>query len=327
MKSMKNFLLITLVAFLSINLQAQCTDLFISEYVEGNQSNKALELYNPTSSPINLANYQLHRWNNGTDIRDTNYTTVLSGTIPAKGTWVLVKDTNATEIVYFSLRNKANAFITPSCGTGTGNKRTLCHNGNDAYTLERVAGNTVIDIFGQVGIDPGNPAAGGGWNSDASTDYTAADSSGDAWTVDHTLIRKHTVMTGVTTNPGGGGSVNAFNVSIQWNREGFNMFDSLGTHNCNCKDYNGIINPNNSLKYEVYPNPTTSILNIESAEQISSITISGINGAIYFNQDYKNTNLNNVIVNLKDMKLTNGEYLLTVIAKNGAKTTKRVSLN
>jgi hypothetical protein len=326
MKSMKNFLLITLVTILSFNLQAQCTDLFISEYVEGNQSNKALELYNPTSSPINLANYQIHRWNNGADIRDAGYTLVLSGTIPAKGTWVLVKDTNATEIVYFGLRNKANAFVTASCGTGSTN-RTMCHNGNDAITLERVAGNTVVDIFGQIGIDPGNPAAGGGWNANASTDYISADSSGDVWTTDNTLIRKHTVMTGVTTNPGGGSSVNAFNVSLEWKREGFNMFDSLGSHNCNCLDYNGILNPNNSLSYEVYPNPTSSILNIESAELISTITISGINGATYFNQDYKNASLNNIEVNLKEMKLTSGEYLLTVIAKNGAKTTKRVSFN
>jgi hypothetical protein len=326
MKSMKNFLLITLVAIISFNLQAQCTDLFISEYVEGNQSNKALELYNPTSSPINLANYQIHRWNNGADIRDAGYTLVLSGTIPAKGTWVLVKDTNATEIVYFGLRNKANAFVTASCGTGSTN-RTMCHNGNDAITLERVAGNTVVDIFGQIGIDPGNPAAGGGWNANPASDYISADSSGDVWTTDNTLIRKHTVLTGVTTNPGGGGSVNEFNISTEWKREGFNMFDSLGSHNCNCLNFNSILNPNNSLSFEVYPNPTSSIINIESAEQISTITISGINGATYFNQDYKNASINTVVVNLKEMKLTSGEYLLTVIAKNGAKTTKRVSFN
>jgi len=316
-----------LLAFLvigSLNTFAQCTELFFSEYVEGNQTNKSLEIYNPTSSPINLSNYQIHRWNNGTDIRYTSYTQKLSGTIPAKGTWVLVKDTNATEIVYYSLRNKANAFITTSCGTGSTN-RTLCHNGNDAYTLERVAGNTVVDIFGQIGINPGEPTIGGGWNSNPATDYTAVDSSQNAWTTDHTLIRKHSVMTGVTTNPSGG-SVNTFNVSIQWDSLSINKFDSLGSHTCDCKDYNGIINPNNSLLLEIYPNPSSNTIQIESAEAIASISINGFNGNLVLIKDFLNQDVRQTSIDIKNNHIASGEYLLTVVAKNGAMTTKRISI-
>ena len=31
-----------------------CTELFISEYVEGSHNNKALEIYNPTDTDIDL---------------------------------------------------------------------------------------------------------------------------------------------------------------------------------------------------------------------------------------------------------------------------------
>lgn len=316
-------LLLVLFAFISYQSYSQCTDLFISEYVEGNQSNKALEIYNPTNAAIDLSDYQIHRWNNGTDIRDVNYTQVLSGTIPAKGTWVLVKDTNATEIVYFYLRSKADAFITASCAVGP--NRTLCHNGNDAYTLEKVSGNTVVDIFAQIGFNPGS-GIGDGWNSDPANNYVGVGTNNDVWTSDHSLVRKHTVMTGVTVNPGGGGSTNAFNVSVEWDSLSFNTFDSLRTHTCDCKDYNGIINPNNSFKFDVYPNPTTSLIHIESDETIASITISGISGAVSFNEEFKNNNVTNTTINLKDNKLAAGEYLLTVYGTNGGKTTKRISI-
>ena len=322
---MKKYLFIFVALVLSQTVFSQCSDLFFSEYVEGNQSNKALEIYNPTSAPINLANYQIHRWNNGTDVRDELYTQVLSGTIPAKGVWVLVKDSSPSEIVYFQLRNKANAFITASCGLGSTN-RTLCHNGNDAYTLEKVAGTVVVDIFGQVGIDPGNPTAGGGWNNNPATNYTAADSTGSSWTTDHTLRRKQTVLQGVTVNPGGGGATNAFNVSVEWDSISFDvfaMFDSLGNHHCDCKDYNGIINPKNSLLVETYPNPSTDFIYINSAENISEVSIQNINGAVAYHE-LLNGDTKNFTIDISKQHIAAGEYLLYIKAKNGGNITKAI---
>ena len=327
---MKKFLLLFVTLMAANTIFSQCSDLFISEYVEGNQTNKALELYNPTSSPINLSNYQIHRWNNGTDIRDETYTQVLSGIIPAKGVWVLVKDTiTPSEIVYYQLRRKANAFITASCGSGSTN-RTLCHNGNDAYTLEKVAGNVVVDIFGQIGVDPGNPTAGGGWNSNPATNYTAADSTGSAWTTDHTLRRHYDVLTGVTTNPGGGGATNAFNVSLQWDSVGLDFvtyrnFDSLGSHSCACKDYTGIINPKNSLQIESYPNPATDFIFINSAENIAEITIQTITGAVVY-QSNINGEIKTTTIDVSANHIANGEYLLFIKAKNGANITKAIAI-
>ncbi len=325
---MKKYLFIFVALVLSQTAFSQCSELFFSEYVEGNQSNKSLEIYNPTNSPINLSNYQIHRWNNGADVRDETYTQVLSGTIPAKGAWVLVKDTNSTEIVYFQLRSKANAFITANCGTGSTN-RTLCHNGNDAYTLEKVAGDVVVDIFGQVGIDPGNPTAGGGWNNNAATNYTAADSTGSSWTTDHTLRRKQGVLQGVTVNPGGGGSVNAFNVSVEWDSISFDvfaMFDSLGNHHCDCESFTSIINPTNNLLVETYPNPSHDFIQINSAESISEIMIQSINGAVAYSELIKG-DVKNTTIEISKLHISAGEYLLFIKAKNGASITKAIAIS
>lgn len=320
---MKNILLTVFVLLSMGQLYSQCTEIFISEYVEGNQSNKAIELYNPTDNPINLSAYQLHRWNNGSDIRDTIYTLKLSGTIPAKGTWVMVKDTNATEIVYNYLRSKANIFVTPSCGITSGN-RTMCHNGNDAYTLEKVAGNVVVDIFGQIGINPGEPSIGGGWNSNPTTNYTASDSSGSAWTTDNTLVRRPGVLKGVTVNPGGGGSVNAFDVSQEWDTTGFNNFDSLGNHNCFCRN-TSISKPEAIYTFTVYPNPCTAYINIQSEEPIARIMISGINGSVTYNNEL-DENTTSMRIDIKQNKLPNGEYLLSVFSKNGKSQTRRIGI-
>ncbi|MBL7889336.1 MAG: hypothetical protein JNL24_07280, partial [Bacteroidia bacterium] len=50
-------LLLSVFAFASaIIANAQCTDLIISEYVEGTSNNKALEIFNPTPNAISLNN-------------------------------------------------------------------------------------------------------------------------------------------------------------------------------------------------------------------------------------------------------------------------------
>lgn len=81
---MKKTLLFVGVLLCSVNFaKAQCSELFISEYVEGWSNNKAIEIYNPTAQSINLGNYIVARASNGTvlDAVQVKYAVQLSGTL------------------------------------------------------------------------------------------------------------------------------------------------------------------------------------------------------------------------------------------------------
>ncbi|MGC5019796.1 lamin tail domain-containing protein [Micromonospora sp. DT47] len=112
------------------------TDLFISEYVEGSSNNKAIELFNGTGAPVDLAagGYQLLLSFNGGS--STN-TVALTGTVAAGDTFVLAAASAASAIL-------AQADQT----TGVS-----LFNGDDAIVLRK--GTTVLDSIGQVGVDPG----------------------------------------------------------------------------------------------------------------------------------------------------------------------------
>ncbi len=99
------------VAFLGVLAQAQCNELFISEYVEGYANNKALEIYNPTQSSINLGEYALARFSNGATSAPAStpsYVVQLPNEMLASGeTYVVVVDlTEVTEATVYSQFDK-----------------------------------------------------------------------------------------------------------------------------------------------------------------------------------------------------------------------------
>jgi hypothetical protein len=68
MKKILFFLAVCCGAFtaaMSQNAPAPCSEIFISEYVEGANNNKAIEIFNPTNREIDLTQYRLARNNNG----------------------------------------------------------------------------------------------------------------------------------------------------------------------------------------------------------------------------------------------------------------------
>lgn len=136
--------------------------LFISEYVEGSSYNKAIEIFNPSNTEIDLSteNYQLGRFSNG---GTTPSMISLTGTIAANGTFVIANNRAAVEVL--DLADQLSG--------------SLSHNGDDAYVLYK--NDEVVDSFGNVGEDPGSA-----WGSDTST------------TKDNTLRRNESVVSGDT---------------------------------------------------------------------------------------------------------------------------------
>ena len=137
-----------------------CSDLFISEYIEGSGSNKAIEIYNPTATTINLSNYSINAYNNG----NTTITNGLS----------LPNHNLASGDVYVIVNPSADPNILAQADTTSA---ITYFNGDDAIVLFN---NTdTIDIIGVVGIDPGSD-----WTVDSGS------------TANHTLVRKSPVTSG-----------------------------------------------------------------------------------------------------------------------------------
>jgi uncharacterized protein len=139
---------------------AGAPDLFFSEYIEGSSNNKALEIYNPTTSTISLSSYTVKLYSNGTTTVGNIYT--LTGTLSPASVLVIVNN-GAT-----STFKTVPGFVTSSVTNFTG---------NDTITLEKSG--VVIDRFGQLGFDPGTA-----WTSGALS------------TQDRTLRRKPGVKVG-----------------------------------------------------------------------------------------------------------------------------------
>ena len=143
--------------------QAQPTELFFSEYVEGTSNNKALEIFNGTSAAVNLgtAGYNVQMFFNGNP--SATLTINLTGTVAAGGVFVLAQSSASAPIL--AVANQTN-------GSGW-------FNGDDAVALRR--GTTIVDVIGQIGFDPGTE-----WGT------------GLVSTADNTLRRKNTVTQGDT---------------------------------------------------------------------------------------------------------------------------------
>jgi hypothetical protein len=148
------------------NFVAGFNDLLFSEYIEGSSNNKALEIYNPATFPINLANYSIEVYVNG-NTTPTN-TLSLSGILQPGNVYVIAN-------------SSADAAILAVADTTA----SVCNfNGDDAVVL--LNSGTPADIIGEIGFDPGTnwPVSG----SAATSEYTllrdsAVTSPETNWTV------------------------------------------------------------------------------------------------------------------------------------------------
>src|SRR5437762_916502 len=167
-------------------------DLFISEYVEGSSNNKALEFYNGTGAPVDLAGngYVVQFYFNGST--STGTTVSLTGTVADGDVFVLAPTTAAAAILAQADQTTTSSF----------------YNGDDAVVLRKGgATGQILDVIGQVGVDPGTE-----WGTGLTS------------TADNTLRRLPTVTAG-DTNPD-----DAFDPAAQWQGFPTDTFDGLGSH-------------------------------------------------------------------------------------------------
>lgn len=173
---------------------AQTSDLLISEYVEGSSSNKYIEIYNGTGSSVDLSDYELRLYSNGS--ASPSIANALSGTL-ADGTTIVYKNASAT--VY--------------SGSAT-SLTSVNFNGNDAVELYNTLTSSSADIFGVIGCDPG-------------TQWTSASNQ----TQNVTLRRKMHILAGIATNPSCTSSPGDFtSLESEWTEYAQNDISGLGTH-------------------------------------------------------------------------------------------------
>ena len=166
--------------------------LLISEYIEGSSNNKAIELYNASGADIDLSEYVVGLFSNGSATVGNTYNAPSGTILPAGQTYVIANSSAESALL-------SKAQVTSNI---------TYFNGDDALAIITKAsldsGNYVfVDIFGKIGEDPGTNWGG--------------------VTSEKTLRRKSLVTGGVTVNP------SAFDPLQEYDVFDRNVFDGLGT--------------------------------------------------------------------------------------------------
>ena len=256
----KNLLLLSFFTA-TFSFAQNCSQLFISEYVEGSGNNKALEIYNPTASAIDLSGYRIERFSNGSGTSASGGVLNLSGSIAANSAFVIANGQiieaagPACDPILQAMANQLDG-VYPA---------PTYMNGNDAIALFN--GSVMIDILGKIG--DASMTSADGWGNEFPYDGSV----GAVWTENHTLVRKSSVQIGVSANP------SSFIVSNQWDSLPQNTWSNLGTHVCSC--ISGVSDLANSVSFAVYPNPSADgLFSISSSESIEFIEVVNILGQV-----------------------------------------------
>ncbi|MES2762195.1 MAG: T9SS type A sorting domain-containing protein [Bacteroidota bacterium] len=321
----KTLLSLSLIAVALVGKAQNCSDLFISEYVEGSGNNKAVEIYNPTPNAINTNNnYRLIRYNNGTSAAagEANGQAMVNlgaHTIQSGEAWVIVIDKRDGSqpcpgqecAVSAALQAKADTFLCPDYNVSY----AMYFNGNDALSLQKYNGSTwnYVDIFARMGESA--MTSGYGW-SDA---FPYDGSAGVIWTEDQTLFRKQSVKEGVKTNP------NTFNVTVEWDSLPRDDYSKLGVHTCDCIQV-GVKELNKStVKLSAYPNPATTndVMTIMASEAIKSIEVYNVVGARVITKEGNNFDKN---VGFQTGDLSKGMYIVKVKCTDNKEASVKISI-
>jgi endonuclease I/chitodextrinase len=262
------------------NNDANSTEIFFSEYLEGSSNNKALELVNLTNEDIDLSPYSIKRQSNGgLNGADWEFNFPLTGkTIKSQDVFVIVNEAAGEHPASKSQKAVAAGdfliSIADSIRVHNGDTNfgaPLNFNGDDPIGLFK--NNVLIDIIGT-------------YNS-GQIDFGK----------DKTLRRKINITQPNTT----------FDLSNEWDIFDKDNADNFGKHSAIA------LSTDTFSKSDIlfYPNPVKDFLTIynKSAKKITNITIYNIFGKKVFQQK-------NPIDNINIKKISKGIYMLTFEIEN-----------
>ena len=317
---MKKFLLsiVSLLSFYSLTAQTNCSELFISEYVEGWSNNKAIEIVNPTNTAVDLSSYELRRYSNGSSSADPSTKRIaLSGNLAAYSVIVLVIDkrdstgTGQEAPVWDTLQNQADVFLCPSYTVNN----VMYFNGNDAVALFK--GADVVDVIGKVGEDPGTVNGVASSHKSYGWPLISVSSDSNAWTKDHVMVRKFNVTKGDVN------ALDVFDPRTEWDSLSPLNFSNLGSHKCNCGTLVGTNEIEKAEKFRVFPNPSnTGMVTIKASSIPTTISVFSILGEIV-----EETNTESTTIRVNTTELTKGIYFVSLSFENGQKITKKIVVN
>ncbi len=231
MKTQGHILLMALFSLLTLNIFAQASDLFFSEYAEGSSNNKYVEIYNGTGAAVDLSNYNTHRISNGGEWDEYIYP--LTG-ILEDGDVFIIANSSAVPLIL------AEADMT---------SQLTFYNGNDAVGLSKndgLGGWLLIDAIGEDGPDPGS-------------NWDVAGVSGA--TGEHTLVRKPAVCD-PTTDWALSAGTNADD--SQWVVFGQDNFDNIGFHISDCAGGQTVALPTFSPAAGTYTSPINVVISCDT---------------------------------------------------------------
>jgi hypothetical protein len=315
---MKNFLLsvLAILSFTTMNAQ-NCSDLFISGYVEGYGNNRAIELYNPTANAIDVSGYSVGRFSNGA----TSLTGIQlpSAMIQPYGNYVIVIekldslgtgletpvwngyqawDTCRDAVSGMPIIDDAGAvvFCVQYDANGAPLYGTVYHDfldlqgRADVYLCPDYNVNNSMYFNGDdaVALIIGTTVAGDGSNILDVVGVIGED-PGDAWATpagfwisrDRTLIRNSNIENG------SGAVVSALGDTLaygDWTSYPKNTFDVIdGQHDCACDPNFTSTQPINIVNFNVYPNPTSGAFTIQAEESINRVEVYNMVGQLIYN--------------------------------------------
>ncbi|MBP7184258.1 MAG: lamin tail domain-containing protein [Saprospiraceae bacterium] len=353
-KNLLSFVALTLFSINALFSQTSaCSELFISEYVEGYGNNRALELYNPTSAAIDLSLYSVGRFNNGS--------TQLVGIQIPSGYSI---QPYSTFVIVLDKRDAAGTGLETPIWNGYQSVAACIDSVTMMPIIDPVSGDTVqciqydatgspiigtvytdwLDLQGKADVFlcpvyatnnamyfNGNDAVALIKGAEVLPDGSniidvigvIGTDPGESWltstgqflTKDRTLVRKADIQ-------GGTGIVAAVLQDTfeynQWLSYGKNTFSKLGWHTCNC-DPSGN-QEINTIDVMIAPNPTSSIIQYAAEKQVKYISVYNTIGQIVYRS---NNAINQNYGSIDVSEITNGMYFMLLEFDGNQKTIRQ----